>query len=118
MPEEDRGRQPDLKKLFEVWMDNETKLMITVFYRNNPGVVETLEGLSVRLGTTVEELREAIADHVSIGLLKEKKIGEKVVLVYDRDMRQDMETFIAEEIKTRMDASASSEKSVKEDDAE
>ncbi len=104
MPEADeaRGRHPDLKKLFEVWMDNETKLMITVFFRNNPGVIETLEGLAVRLGTTPDALRDAIADHVSIGLLKERKVGDKTVLVYDRDMRMDMEAFIAEEIKRRM----------------
>lgn len=103
--EEGRGRRPDLRKLFEVWMDNETKLMITVFYRNNPGVVETLDGLAVRLGTTVERLRDAIADHVSIGLLKERRMGGKTVLVYDRDMRQDMETFIADEIRRRMGGS-------------
>lgn len=102
MVEESRGRRPDLKKLFEVWMDNETKLMITVFYRNNPGVIETLEGLAVRLGTTVEKLRDAISDHVSIGLLKERKVGGKTVLVYDRNMRKDMEAFIADEIRRRL----------------
>ncbi len=103
MLDEGRGRHPDLKKLFEVWMDNEEKLMITVFYRNNPGVIETLEGLAVRLGTTVESLRDAIADHVSIGLLKERKFGEKIVLVYDREMSNDVETFITDEIQRRME---------------
>lgn len=107
MPEgESRGRRPDLKKLFEVWMDNETKLMITVFYRNNPGVVETLDGLATRLGTTPEHLREAIADHVSIGLLKERQVGDKTVLVYDRAMRTDMERFITEEIERRLKGDA------------
>lgn len=99
--DESRGRRPDLKKLFEVWMDNETKLMITVFFRDNPGVVETLEGLAIRLGTTPDKLRDAIADHVSIGLLKERVIGDRTVLIYDRDMQRDVETFIADEIHRR-----------------
>ncbi len=100
MPEPEN---PDLRKLFEVWMDDRKKILITVFFQENPGVVESVEGLAKRLGTTSEDIREAIADHLSLGLLKERTISGKKVLVYDRSKRRDLEEFIAEELQKRME---------------
>lgn len=97
------GPDRDLHKLFEVWMDDETKLMITVFYQKNPGIIETVEGLARRLGTTKEAIQAAIADHVSMGLLKEKKVRDKVVLVYNRQGREGIEDFIAEQLRKRLE---------------
>ena len=85
----------DLRKLFEVWVDSELKAQIVVFFNENPGVVETLEGLARRLGTNVEALRTNIADHIELGLLKERQVGGKTVLMFDRNRRQEISDEIA-----------------------
>ncbi len=93
----------DLHKVFEVWMDDETKLLITVFFQQNPGVIETIEGLARRLGTTADAIREAVSDHIELGILREKEIGDKVVLVYDKGGRESIEDFISKAIKRRLE---------------
>ncbi|MEA3189662.1 MAG: hypothetical protein QOD77_244 [Thermoplasmata archaeon] len=88
----------NLRKLFEVWVDSELKAQIIVFYQNNPGVIDTIEGLASRLGTNVEQLRTNIADHLQLGFLHERKVGSQVVLVYDRKKQQGIQEFIAAEM--------------------
>jgi hypothetical protein len=92
---------PDLRKLFEVWVDSELKAQVIVFYQNNPGVIETVDGLARRLGCSAEVLRKEIAAHVQIGLLRERKIGELTVLVFDRDKQQSIQDFITQELHRR-----------------
>jgi hypothetical protein len=92
----------DLRKLFEVWIDSDLKAQVIVFYQNNPGVIETLEGLARRLGTNPDELRKNIAAHIQLGFLHEKKVGKQTVLVYDREQHGRIENFIAEELKKKM----------------
>src|ERR1051326_3480916 len=73
----------ELHKLFEIWVDSELKAQVVVFYNNNPGVIETIEGLARRLGMGPEALRLAVADHIRLGLLQERKMGDKTVLVFN-----------------------------------
>jgi hypothetical protein len=103
MPDEGARDNPlDLRKLFEVWVDSDLKAQIILFYNNNPGVVETMEGLAKRLGTNVENLRQDIAAHVELGLVKERQLGDKTVLVYDRNRRNDIESFITEQLRNKL----------------
>jgi hypothetical protein len=74
---------PELRKLFEVWAGTDLKAQIIVFFHNNPGVIETVEGLSRRLGIQPAALREALSDPVHLGLLEERRMGDKVVLIYN-----------------------------------
>jgi hypothetical protein len=84
----------DLKKLFEVWLSSDMKCEVLVFFHNNPGVVETMEGLAKRMGVSVEALEKDIADHVALGLLKEKHVDHKKVLVYNKQKENEIEKFI------------------------
>lgn len=98
------GDEPmDLRKLFEVWVDSDLKAQVVVFFHNNPGVIETMEGLARRLGTSVEALRRDLADHIRLGLLRERDVGGKRVLVYDRSRRQNIERFIQDALRRQED---------------
>ncbi|MEA3143004.1 MAG: hypothetical protein QOG31_328 [Thermoplasmata archaeon] len=66
-----------------MWADTDLKAQIIVFYHNNPGVMETSDGLARRLGIQPAALREALADPVHRGMLEERRMGDKVVLVYN-----------------------------------
>ena len=90
-----------LRKLFDVWVNSDLKAQVIVFYHDNPGVIDTVEGLAKRLGTNVERLREDVAQHVALGLLHERRVGQQVVLVYDRAKDHDIQSFIAAELQRR-----------------
>lgn len=98
---DEKAGPDELRKLFEVWVDSELKARIILFYNNNPGVVETMEGLAQRLGTTVDALRKDIAAHVELGLLRERTVGGKTILLYDRKRRNDIESFVTKELQRR-----------------
>lgn len=92
---ESEQKQPkDIKKLFEVWLSSDMKCQVLVFFHNNPGVVETLEGLAKRMGVSMEALEKEISDHVSLGLLKERQVDHKKVLVYNKEKENEIERFI------------------------
>ncbi len=97
--------EADLKKLFEVWADSELKAQVIVFYNNNPGVIETAEGLARRLGLSPEPLREALADHVRLGMLVERRLGDKTVFLFNRDRRLVIQEMIMKNLQARMEAS-------------
>lgn len=96
--------EADLRKLFEVWVDSDLKAQLVVFYNNNPGVVETPEGLARRLGTSLEAIRGTLDDHIRLGLLRERRLGEKTVLMFDRERRAAMQSMIVDSIRRRTEA--------------
>lgn len=95
---EEEGKE-ELKKLFEVWVSTGLKVQIVVFFHDNPGVVETLEGLARRMGITTEALRQEIRDHVALGIIRERHVGDKTVLVYNKSKEQEIQDFITERLK-------------------
>ncbi|MES2155066.1 MAG: hypothetical protein V4510_08020 [bacterium] len=92
----------DLHTLFEVWVDSELKAQVVIFYNNNPGVIETAEGLARRLGTNVEALRDAVADHVRLGLLQARTMGDKTVLLFNRERRGEIQELVMAKLRRRM----------------
>ncbi|MDD5502702.1 MAG: hypothetical protein PHH26_04465 [Candidatus Thermoplasmatota archaeon] len=92
--ENDPKQPKDIKKLFEVWISSDMKCQVLVFFHNNPGVVETLEGLAKRMGVSVEALEKEISDHVTLGLLKERQVDHKKVLIYNKEKESEIERFI------------------------
>ena len=103
----------DVRKIFEVWVDSEMKVEILVFYHNNPGVIETIEGLAKRLGKSVETMRKEIADHIELGVLKEKHVDHKVVLVYNKAKEDEIKDFIERELSKKTEEPAGGRRKAK-----
>lgn len=104
MTDDDRGFPEDLEKLFEVWVDSDLKTQIVVFFNQNPGVMETPAGLARRLGLDLGVLEREIQAHIRLGLIKERTLGDKKILVFDRSRKADLEAFIAQKLQQRMEA--------------
>jgi len=94
----------ELHELFGAWVDSELKAQMVSFYNRNPGVIETLEGLAHRLGLRPEGIRQAVADHVRLGVLVERRLGDKPVLMLNRDRRGAIEQIIMRNLKARAEA--------------
>jgi hypothetical protein len=91
--------KPEFTKILELWVATDLKVQVLVFYHDNPGVMETVEGLALRLGTNVEALRKDIAGHVSLGLIQEKKAGPLSILVFDRKREGEVQAAIEAHIR-------------------
>ena len=91
----------DLHRLFDSWVASDLKAQILVFFHNNPGVVETVEGLARRMGTSAEAMRTDVADHVSLGVLRSRVVGGKTVLLYNRAREDEIRRFIEEKIRAK-----------------
>lgn len=100
----ERETTEQLRKLFEVWVDSELKAQVVIFFNNNPGVVETVEGLAKRLAINAALLRDAVADHVRLGLLEERKLGDKTVIVFNRNRRNEIQDVVLDALKRRKEA--------------
>ncbi|MBI4392748.1 MAG: hypothetical protein HY556_02985 [Euryarchaeota archaeon] len=85
----------ETEALLAAWADSDTKIQVLVFFHRNPGIIETLEGLALRLGIPQETLRKEIAEHVRLGIVRLRDAGGRKVLVYDRHRNDEVERLIA-----------------------
>ncbi len=92
-----------IREVFATWMEDYMHAHVTRFFRENPGVIETVEGLALRMGVDQNALRECIQDHVKLGLLRERRIGDRVLLIYDKERQKAMERLITESLQLRME---------------
>lgn len=90
-----KKKEPDFTKIMELWVASDLKVQTLVFFHDNPGVIETMEGLAKRLGTTVDQLRKELAGHIELGLIKQEKAGKFTILVFDRKREDDVQSAIA-----------------------
>ena len=98
----DASKDLGLNQMLDLWVATDLKLQVIVFFRNNPGVIETIQGLAQRLGTSPEELTADIAGHIALGILRERRAGEAVILVYDRSREKEVKAMVEQEIRKRV----------------
>jgi hypothetical protein len=91
----------ELAAVFASWVDSPLKVQLSIFYHANPGVIETRRGLARRLGVNEEALGAAVNDHVTLGLIKPRDVGDRQVLLYDRRRRAALDAFIQDAVNAR-----------------
>lgn len=85
---------PRVVKALELWVDSESKVRLLAFYRRNPGVIETLEGLAQRLAYPATALEKELRDHVEVGVIRERTVGAKRLYLFDRSRCAELERLI------------------------
>jgi hypothetical protein len=91
----------DLRRTFDLWASTDLKVQLILFYHNNPGLVETVEGLARRMGVTTDALRAPIQDQVRLGVLRERSAGGQTILVYDAAQASRLQANIEELFRAR-----------------
>lgn len=84
----------DASRAMDLWISSAAKVTIARFFRLNPGVVDTLAGLSRRLAIPEDVLRAELADNVELGVIREHKAKAGVVYMLDRGRRREIEESI------------------------
>lgn len=77
-----------------LWMSSDEKVTLARFFRQNPGLVDTLAGLSVRLAIPPERLEPELRDHVRLGLIRVRGSGAKSLYMLDARRRAELEEAI------------------------
>ncbi len=91
-----------MKKVLEVWVDSDSKVRLLVFFRQNPGVIETLEGLAQRLSIPVEKLSKEVRAHLEIGLVRARDMASgKTVYYVDRERWHELENLMTTALEAR-----------------
>ncbi|MDX1611225.1 MAG: hypothetical protein R3185_02565 [Candidatus Thermoplasmatota archaeon] len=97
------AHNPELRRLFDAWVASDAKVRLLAFFHRNPGIMETLEGLARRMGTTPKSIEDAVADEVAVGILKQVRIGGQTVIVYDADQERKLQARVAARITKRLE---------------
>jgi hypothetical protein len=82
-----------LEKLFS----SEVKVQLLVLFHENPGIVDTIEGVARRIGRKGHQIRPDLEDFVNLGILKKGKIGNEEIFRLDRsgdkEMRNSLDAY-------------------------
>src|ERR1051326_6003540 len=89
-------KEPEFSKIMELWVPTDLKVQVLVCYHDNPGTIDTMEGLATRLGTNPKQLKKEMAGHVALGLVQEKKANGHTILVFDRKREAEVQQAIQE----------------------
>ena len=85
-----------LRRIMELWIDTESKVRVLVFFRENPGIIETAEGLARRLGSTRALVDSQLRDYAELGVLRTVHVDDRVVYVFDKARTRDLEEMVHE----------------------
>jgi predicted transcriptional regulator len=77
----------DEMQLLGKLLSSNVKQSILELFHNNPGLLDRLEGVALRMGRSASEIEKDVKDLLEIGILQRKKIGnsEIICLCVNRD---------------------------------
>jgi len=61
-------------------LSSDVKLFILELFHDNPGLLDRLEGVALRIGRRASEIEKDAKDLLDIGILQRKKIGNSEVI--------------------------------------
>jgi hypothetical protein len=93
----DRHRQELLEKL----VSTETKQLLLTLFHNNPGLIDKIDGVALRIGRTRSDIEGDIADLVELGVLVRKKYGEFDVLLFNQAKDYEIQNAISDHLLRR-----------------
>ena len=84
------------KELLRRLLTSEAKGEVLTLFHKNPGLIDTLDGVSRRVGKSREQLEADMNDFVEIGILKTTKAGRLTLYSLDVKRDQEIQASIAE----------------------
>jgi len=72
--------------------------LLTLFHRN-PGLIDTVEGVALRIGRMGEVVEDDVRDLLDIGLLKTRRIGGQRILSMDRLRDREIQALLAKHVR-------------------
>jgi len=93
-PRKDRDEIEVMNKL----LSSDVKLSILELFHSNPGLIDRLEGVALRIGRMTSEIERDVADLLELGILRRKKLGTSEAIYFDLTRDAQIQQIIAERI--------------------
>jgi predicted transcriptional regulator len=79
-------------------LSSDVKLSILELFHRNPGLLDRLEGVALRIGRSASEIEKDAKDLMEIGILQRKKIGNSEVICFDVKRDGEIQKLISNRI--------------------
>lgn len=87
------------KEIASRLLSSEAKGDLLVLFHQNPGLIDTFEGVALRIGRREDNIENDIKDFLDLGLLKTKRIGGKKVLLLNRAKDRETQELLATHVR-------------------
>ena len=92
---------PDVSadQVISTLLGSEVRGDLLVLFHRNPGLIDTIEGVARRIGRSADTIQSDVRELVTLGVLREKKIGRTEVIFLDRAKDRELLESVAEHVR-------------------
>ena len=92
---------PDVSadQVISTLLGSEVRGDLLVLFHRNPGLIDTIEGVARRIGRRADTIQSDVRELVTLGVLREKKIGRTEVIFLDRAKDRELLESVAEHVR-------------------
>jgi predicted transcriptional regulator len=85
----------------EKLISSEAKVLVLTLFHNNPGLIDNIEGVALRIGRSTAEIESSIRDLVELGVLVRKRAGKNEIISFDQTRDDEIQRAIANQLLRR-----------------
>lgn len=82
-------------------LSSQVKAELLILFHKNPGLIDTLDGVTRRIGRTGKTVETELRDLVDLGILKTKTVGRFEVFLFDRAKDKEIQETIADYLRSK-----------------
>ena len=82
--------------IMNILLSSETKIELLSLFHNNPSLMDTVEGIAIRIGRTGASIQEDVESLEKIGILRKKFVGHSSVFLLETRMDQGISDLLAQ----------------------
>ncbi len=90
----------EAQQIIATLLSSQVRGELLVLFHRNSGLVDTIDGVALRIGRTGFAIENDVRDLVKLGVLKTKKIGSSEVILLDRARDREVLETVANHIKS------------------
>jgi predicted transcriptional regulator len=79
-------------------LSSETKGELLILFRKNPGVIDTIEGVALRIGRKPRNIEADVKEFLELGLLSRKRIGRAEVIFLNVEKDKKIQEIVAKHL--------------------
>ena len=84
--------------VLENLISSDVKVSILELFHSNPGLLDRVEGVALRIGRSASEIEKDVNSLMDIGILQRKKIGNFEVIHFDIKRDGEIQELISEKV--------------------
>ena len=92
-----------MDEIYSKLLSSDTKADLLTLFHNNPGLVDSIEGVARRIGRTASEIEADVKDLIDLGLLVKERFGKLDAVSFNTNKDKQIQEMISNQLKRRAD---------------